>query len=83
METITPTETIAGVSAVALIVGLVQVAKRLGLPSRFAPLLSLLLGIALVSLGLKGISAASIFSGLIVGLSASGLWSGTKALSGR
>lgn len=66
-------------ACVPLALGLVQVVKTVGLPSRFAPLTSIGIGIALVAL--TGV-AWQIFvaQGIIVGLLASGLWSGGKAL---
>ena len=65
--------------AVPVVLGLVQVFKRAGLSHRFAPLASILLGIGV--LFLVGLSyQVAIVQGIIVGLSASGLWSGTKTL---
>lgn len=72
-------ETIAGISIVAVIIGLVQVAKTLGLPTQFAPLASLFFGVGLAFLG-SGISVTALMVGLVLGLTASGLWSGTKTL---
>lgn len=63
---------------IAAIVGVVQVIKSVGLPSRFASLLSLLLGIVAV-VAFEGFSAMAVFEGVVAGLSASGLYSGTKA----
>ncbi|TXL65641.1 hypothetical protein FHP05_05830 [Cerasibacillus terrae] len=67
------------VAFVPLITGLVQVFKVAGLPKKFLPLVSLLLGIGggvfYISPGdLKG----GIIIGIVLGLSASGLYSGTK-----
>ncbi len=61
-----------------LVLGLVQVAKMSGLNSRYAPALSLVLGI-LGSALIVGIDAQAIVQGAIVGLMASGMWSGAKA----
>lgn len=61
-----------------LVLGLVQVAKMSGLNSKYAPLLALALGIAGCAL-IVGIDTKAISDGLMVGLMASGLWSGTKA----
>ena len=68
---------------IPIVVGLVQVCKVSGLPSRWAPLCSLVFGVGLaflvqamvvpVTLGM------TILAGLIVGLSASGLYSQAKA----
>jgi len=64
--------------AIPLVIGLVQVAKAMKLPDNFAPLASLVLGCALVAL--TGATwQASLVQGIIVGLSASGLYSGGKA----
>ena len=48
------------------------------MPTRFAPLLSIFLGIILF-LGFAGISFTSTTLGIIVGLSSCGLFSGVKA----
>ena len=66
------------VAIVPVILGLVQVAKQVGLPSKFAPLVSIALGVGLVAL--TGASwQADIVQGIIAGLAASGLWSSSKA----
>lgn len=66
------------VAIVPVILGLVQVAKQVGLPSKFAPLVSIALGVGLVAL--TGASwQADIVQGIIAGLAASGLWSGSKS----
>lgn len=62
---------------IPLVVGLVQVVKTLGLPSRFAPLASVLLGVGIEAL-VGGTIAHMVIVGAIVGLSAAGLYSGTK-----
>lgn len=74
------TLTIAGVGAVPLVLALVQLMKQVGLPSMYAPILSVITGVALVGL-VNGAGVESVMTGLVVGLSASGLWSGTKALT--
>jgi hypothetical protein len=68
---------VAGVSIVAIITGLVKVAREIGLPSKFAPILSVVLGVILgVTTSLY--AANSIFIGIIggiaTGLAASGLY---------
>ena len=66
------------VAIVPVILGLVQVAKQVGLPSKFAPLVSIALGVGLVAL--TGASwQADIVQGIIAGLAASGLWSSGKS----
>ncbi|HHT02382.1 MAG TPA: hypothetical protein GXZ96_06840 [Firmicutes bacterium] len=72
---------ILGVSGVALIVGFVQLAKKIGFPSQFAGLLSLLLGIVLsfsFKLFQDTFTFQTLLLGLALGLSASGLYSTTK-----
>lgn len=64
---------------VPVVIGLVAVAKASGFPSRWSMLLSLVLGIGLNFLVGHGFSAANLVGGIVIGLSASGLWSGTKA----
>lgn len=67
------------VALIPLITGLIQVAKLLGLPSKYSPLIGLVLGV------LSGIFyvhpqdiAGGVLVGLMLGLGASGLYSGTK-----
>jgi len=67
---------------IAVVVGLTEVIKRAtNLSSRFAPLVSLVLAIGLAFLGATGPISNIIFTGIIVGLSASGLYSGAKAVA--
>ena len=78
---------LGGVAMVPLIVGLVEMAKRLGLGSTWAAPLAVGLGLV-VSLGLaatrggtaEGLARAALV-GVGLGLSASGLYSGVKQWS--
>lgn len=72
----------AALALVPAVVGLVEIAKQAGLPSRFAPLASIALGVGLSAL-LGSSWQASIAQGIVVGLAASGLWSGGQALAAR
>ncbi len=72
-----------GVALVPLIIGLVEVAKRAGLPTKLSPLLSLLLGLGGGFLLYGGNLPNAIINGALIGLSASGLYSGTKAMIGK
>jgi hypothetical protein len=65
---------------VPVIIGLVEVAKLTGLPSRFAPLTSVILGVVIhvALLATAGVPTAAFF-GLVSGLTAAGLYSGIKA----
>ena len=64
---------------VPFIVGIVELVKKLGLPSKFCPVVSVILG---VIIGLVYISPDDVAKGVLVGaslgLSAVGLYSGTK-----
>lgn len=79
-----------GVSAVALVVALVQLLKALGLDGRWAPLAAIGLGLlfsggnALAQLLPWFAQAWQVaIMGLVVGLAASGIYSGSKALRGK
>jgi len=72
--------TIYDVAIIPLILGIVELLKQVGLPSKFAALVSVILGIVI------GVVYASpedikkgILVGLALGLAASGLYSGTKS----
>lgn len=69
----------AFLGAVPIVLGLVQGFKGLGLPSKFAFLVSIALGIGLVALT-GATLPATVIGGLLVGLSASGLYSGVKSV---
>ncbi len=69
----------AGLAAVPIVAGIVQVAKPIGLPAAWAPVLALALGVG----GSVGISytggdatiQVAIVQGLVIGLTSSGLYS--------
>jgi hypothetical protein len=70
-----------GVLLTPLIVGLVEVAKRAGLPSRFAPLLALALGMGVIgAVAVRPEASRVLLWGIALGLSACGLYSGGRAL---
>lgn len=56
-------------------VGLVAIVRGVGLPSAWAPVVSILIGAGLVALT-SGVWQVIIAQGILVGLCASGLWSG-------
>lgn len=67
------------IAVIPVIVGLVQVAKSLGLDSKYAPAISLLFGVGLVSL--TGVLwQAALVQGIVAGLAASGLFSAVKTV---
>jgi hypothetical protein len=77
--------TLFGLSAVPLILGLVQLGKEVGLPGRFAPLLSLALGIA-AGMAMQStlphpVWVQGLVIGIAIGLSASGLYSHAVSFS--
>lgn len=78
-----------GIPMVAVIIGLVELAKgSLGMPSRWAAPLALGLGILFAVLGWLEVGAdasllEAVLLGILTGLSASGLYSGGKAVTGR
>ncbi len=72
-----------GIAIVPLIVGVVQVFKASGLPDRFAPIVSLTLGLLTASglaVSQNTFSAESVLTGAAFGLAASGLYSGVQAV---
>lgn len=76
-------ETIGSVSIVGLIIGLVEVLKRIGFPPRYAPLASVGFGLIL-GLATMGVSVDGVIGGIVVGLSASGLYdTGKKTILGK
>lgn len=78
---------IAGVPASLVIVSLVQAAKTIGMHRKFAPLLSITLGIVIM-LSMQVVRALpwlrawweAIGAGIMLGLTACGLYSGGKAM---
>ena len=63
----------------ALVLGLTEVAKTAGLPSKYAPLLAVVLGVICSGI-FSSFSKEGIFTGIIAALSAMGLYAGTKRL---
>ncbi|PFB77948.1 holin [Bacillus anthracis] len=70
--------------SVAVIIGVVvwisQIVKTIGLQTKYVPLLNLTLGIVLGVLFLDGDIKTNVFQGIIIGLSASGLFDHTKIM---
>lgn len=70
---------IYGVIIVPVIVGLVEAGKKAGLPDKWSPLLSLVLGlVAGLAALFPGDPVQGVVVGLALGLSATGLYSGAK-----
>jgi hypothetical protein len=79
---------IAGLPASGVIVALVEGAKRFGLPTRWAPTLAVSLGLLCGVLAQLAAVAPPVHiwyeaagGGIVLGLSAGGLYSGAKALA--
>jgi len=69
----------AGIAIVPLIIGLSEVIKKIGFNQKFIPVVNLILGlIAGIVFISPGNIKVGIIQGLFIGLSASGLYSGTK-----
>lgn len=66
------------IAAIPIIVGVVQGLKMTGLPSRWAFLVSVCIGIIYSLAFPEGTWAQDAFRGLVYGLAASGLYSGGK-----
>lgn len=68
---------------VALTIGLTEVLKRIGIPKKFLPLVSLTIGFGLNFVGSSfALTPLSILAGIAIGLSASGLYD-HKAILGK
>lgn len=70
---------IYGVTVTAIIIGLMEVAKKLGLATKYVPVASVVLGMLAGCIYGTGDIKANILVGLAIGLSSCGLYSGTKA----
>lgn len=66
---------------VPICIGIVAAIRAAGLPDRFAPLFSLMIGIGLAGI-VAGYGENVVVYGITVGLSASGLYSATKTSLG-
>ncbi|MBW3492078.1 holin [Bacillus sp. FDAARGOS_1420] len=65
---------------IGIVVGLSQIAKTSGLQTKYVPLLNVTLGIVLGVLFLDGDIKTNGWQGIIMGLSASGLFDHTKMM---
>jgi high-affinity Fe2+/Pb2+ permease len=71
-----------GIAIIPIITVLVDVLKKAGLPAKFAPLTSFIIGIVFgIVFQNNGDIKNGIITGLIMGMSASGLYSGGKEVS--
>lgn len=67
---------------IPITVGLTEVVKRVGLSSRFLPLIAIALGVVLTGF-YTAFDQAGIVQGVIFGLTSVGLFSGVKSVAGK
>ncbi|MBY0039181.1 holin [Bacillus cereus] len=65
-------------ATIGVVVGISQIVKTTGLQTKYIPLFNLTLGITLGVLFLSQDIKVNLFQGIIIGLSASGLFDHTK-----
>jgi len=70
-------ESVVLAGLIAVVIGIVQVLKASGLPTQYAPLASLAIGLSF-SLFFTPFSQEAVVNGLILGLASCGFWSGTR-----
>lgn len=69
-------------TAVALTVAIVQMLKTMVPNRQLLPILALIVGVASVTLVNQDFTANGVLEGVIAGLTAMGLWTGTKVAIG-
>lgn len=71
-------------TATALTVAIVQIVKGFNLDTRFLPVVALVAGIGAMALVTQSFTPLTILDGVISGLTAMGLWTGSKVvITGR
>lgn len=68
----------AGVAIIPLVIGLLEVFKKVGVQEKHIPILALILGLIAGIFLFNAEIKAGIVQGIYIGLSAVGLYSGTK-----
>ena len=68
---------------IPVILAITELVKRMGVPSKLAPIVAIILGIASAFLGANSYSIELALQGMALGLGASGLWSGSRAIIGK
>lgn len=71
---------IYNVAVVPLIIGTIQLLKRYGLPAKYSPFVAMFFGLAVSYLYITKDVKEAVIIGLMLGLSASGLYSSGKNL---
>lgn len=74
---------IYNIAIVPLIIGIVELFKRLGLPNKYCPIVAIVCGLGIGIFYLDVSIKEGILVGIMLGLSASGLYSGTKNILER
>jgi hypothetical protein len=84
-------ELITTLATIPAVIALVTMAKDLGLPARFSPLVAVGLGVALVLF--DGFATATLYdtqtvfqligTGIVLGLGAAGLYDGARVIGGK
>lgn len=74
---------IYGIALVPLVVSIIEVTKQVGLPTKLAPLLALFLGLGSGFVLHSANLAKALVTGVMIGLSASGLYSVGKTILGK
>lgn len=69
---------IYGVAIIPLIIGIVELFKKGGLPAKYSPFVAVFFGLVLGLIFMDLAVKEGIIVGIMLGLSASGLYSGTK-----
>ena len=68
----------AGIAIMPLVIGLLEVLKKIGVNEKYIPVFSLVLGLVFGMFFIGGDIQEGILQGIYIGLSAVGLFSGTK-----
>lgn len=69
----------AGIAIIPLLIGILEIFKRLGVKDKIIPVISVAAGLVIgISLFAEGDLKVGIVQGVYIGLSAVGLYSGTK-----
>lgn len=72
--------TVENLAVVPVVIGLVEAIKRTGVPSNWSPLVALVFGVIGAFVFPAATLGLTMLSGVTIGLMASGLYSGGKAL---
>ena len=62
----------------AVLVGVGQVLKKVGVKAKWLPLINLILGVVIGILSSEGSILSKVINGAIIGLTSSGMYSGVK-----